>query len=71
MFASEHGPSGTPGGHDEINRIEPGNNYGWPLIIGDEKHKGMINPLYHTGDTAIAPSGISFDAKNQLLIAAL
>jgi glucose/arabinose dehydrogenase len=71
MYASEHGPSGKPGGHDEINLIEPGNNYGWPLIIGAEKHEGMINPLYHTGDTAIAPSGISFGLDNQLLIAAL
>jgi glucose/arabinose dehydrogenase len=71
MYSSEHGPSGTPGGHDEINRIESGKNYGWPLIIGDEKHEGMINPLYHTGETAIAPSGITFGADNQLLIAAL
>jgi glucose/arabinose dehydrogenase len=71
MFSSEHGPSGSPGGHDEINRIEPGKNYGWPLIIGDEKKEGMVNPLYHTGETAIAPSGISFDADDQLLVAAL
>jgi glucose/arabinose dehydrogenase len=41
------------------------------LIIGDEKMEGMVNPLYHTGETAIAPSGISFDADDQLLIAAL
>jgi glucose/arabinose dehydrogenase len=71
MYSSEHGPSGSPGGHDEINRIEPGKNYGWPLIIGDEKKEGMVNPLYHTGETAIAPSGISFNANDQLLIAAL
>jgi glucose/arabinose dehydrogenase len=71
MYSTEHGPSGTPGGHDEINRIEPGKNYGWPIIIGDEKKEGMVNPLYHTGETAIAPSGISFDADDQLLIAAL
>jgi glucose/arabinose dehydrogenase len=71
MYGSEHGPSGSPGGHDEINRIEPGMNYGWPTIIGDEKHDGMVTPLYHTGDTAIAPSGISFDDKDQLLLATL
>jgi glucose/arabinose dehydrogenase len=71
LYSSEHGPSGSPGGHDEINLIESGKNYGWPLIIGDEKKEGMVNPLYHTGETAIAPSGISFDADDQLLIAAL
>lgn len=26
LFSSEHGPSA----HDELNRIEPGENYGWP-----------------------------------------
>jgi glucose/arabinose dehydrogenase len=71
MYETEHGPSGSPGGHDEINRIEPGKNYGWPTVIGDEKQEGMINPLYHTGDTAIAPSGISIGSDNQILIAAL
>jgi glucose/arabinose dehydrogenase len=71
MYQTEHGPSGSPGGHDEINLIEPGKNYGWPTIIGDEKHEGMVNPLYHTGDPAIAPSGISIGSDNQILIAAL
>jgi glucose/arabinose dehydrogenase len=71
MYETEHGPSGSPGGHDEINRIEPGKNYGWPTIIGDEKHEGMVNPLYHTGDPAIAPSGIVINSDDQILIAAL
>ncbi|NHW35836.1 PQQ-dependent sugar dehydrogenase [Paenibacillus aceris] len=71
MFSSEHGPSGDPGGHDEINLIEKGRNYGWPVIIGNAKKEGMVSPLYQTGDIAIAPSGISFDAEGQLLIAAL
>jgi glucose/arabinose dehydrogenase len=71
MLSSEHGPSGNPGGHDEINLIEKGRNYGWPSIIGDAKKEGMVSPLYHTGDIAIAPSGISFDAEGQLLITTL
>ncbi|WP_312875703.1 PQQ-dependent sugar dehydrogenase [Paenibacillus planticolens] len=71
MFNSEHGPSGNPGGHDEINMIEKGRNYGWPVIIGNSKKDGMISPLYQTGDTAIAPSGITMDAEGQLLIATL
>lgn len=71
LYSSEHGPSGTPGGHDEINRIEAGGNYGWPAIIGDQKGKDMITPVYHTGEEAIAPSGIAMTDNDQLLVAAL
>lgn len=71
MYSSEHGPSGRPGGHDEINRIEPTGNYGWPVVIGDDNREGMIAPLYHTGDEAIAPSGTIIDDQGRLLIAGL
>ncbi|WP_424767019.1 PQQ-dependent sugar dehydrogenase [Paenibacillus sp. sgz302251] len=71
MLASEHGPSGRPGGHDEINIIKPGGNYGWPAIYGDAEQEGMITPIYHTGEPAIAPSGVTMDENNRLLIAAL
>ncbi|REK74890.1 PQQ-dependent sugar dehydrogenase [Paenibacillus paeoniae] len=71
MYSTEHGPSGRPGGHDEINRIERGGNYGWPVVIGDDHSEGMIAPLYHTGDEAIAPSGTIIDDQGRLLIAAL
>ncbi|WP_240941632.1 PQQ-dependent sugar dehydrogenase [Paenibacillus sp. HB172176] len=71
MYSTEHGPSGNVGGHDEINRIEPGGNYGWPDVIGDQKLKGTIAPLYHTGDEAIAPSGTIIDEEGRLIIAAL
>ena len=61
LIATEHGPSGLRGiGHDEINLIIPGANYGWPDIIGDEEMNGMQNPLLHTGDDAWAPSGSEF-----------
>ncbi|WP_052759609.1 PQQ-dependent sugar dehydrogenase [Paenibacillus sp. DMB20] len=49
LYNSEHGPSGTPGGHDEINHIEAGNDYGWLGIIGDQAGKGLTTPAYHTG----------------------
>ncbi|WP_232242995.1 PQQ-dependent sugar dehydrogenase [Paenibacillus sp. GSMTC-2017] len=71
MYSSEHGPSGRPGGHDEINVIKPGDSYGWPAIIGDAKQEGMITPIYHTGEEAIAPSGTIIDDKGRILIAAL
>jgi glucose/arabinose dehydrogenase len=71
MYSSEHGPSGSPGGHDEVNRITPGANYGWPELIGDQTRPGMVPPLYHTGDEAIAPSGTIVDGEGRLLIATL
>ncbi|MDD9268094.1 PQQ-dependent sugar dehydrogenase [Paenibacillus sp. GCM10023248] len=71
MYNTEHGPSGDPGGHDEVNLIEKGKNYGWPLIIGSAKKESMVSPLYHTGNTAIAPSGMTVDADGQLLFATL
>jgi glucose/arabinose dehydrogenase len=55
LYSSEHGPLG----HDEINQIEKGKNYGWPEIIGDETRPNMVAPLYHSGNDTWAPSGLS------------
>ncbi|MDQ6423572.1 PQQ-dependent sugar dehydrogenase [Paenibacillus sp. LHD-117] len=71
MYSTEHGPSGNPGGHDEINVIAPGNNYGWSAIYGDQKKQDMVTPIYHTGDPAIAPSGTIVDGEGRLVIATL
>ena len=67
LWADEHGPQGG----DELNVIEPGRNYGWPVItygteygsgrkIGEGSAKaGMEQPIVHW-TPAIAPSGMSF-----------
>ncbi len=61
LISTEHGPSGWNGiGHDEINLIQAGKNYGWPYVIGDEIKDGMTSPLLHSGDDTWAPSGGSF-----------
>ncbi|MEL6373814.1 MAG: PQQ-dependent sugar dehydrogenase [Pseudomonadota bacterium] len=66
LYTIEHGAAGG----DEINRPEPGKNYGWPVItygrdysgakigIGTRK-TGMEQPLYYW-DPSIAPSGAAF-----------
>lgn len=55
MWGTEHG--GTH--RDELNRIVKGNNYGWPVIQGDETRPDMITPvLFYV--PAVAPSGLSF-----------
>lgn len=67
LWTHEHGPQGG----DELNVIEAGNNYGWPVItyganygtgtqIGEGTHKpGMEQPLWYW-DPSIAPSGMTF-----------
>ncbi|MFC5558512.1 PQQ-dependent sugar dehydrogenase [Ureibacillus thermophilus] len=67
MYASEHGNSAN----DEINRIEPGKNYGWPEIEGTREKENMVAPLFTSGsDNTWAPSGIAY-FDNKLYVAAL
>ena len=56
LVISEHGQSA----HDEVNVIEPGKNYGWPKVVGDETDPSYTSPILHTGDETWAPSGASF-----------
>lgn len=61
QFQTEHGPSGFdgPGGGDEVNIVEAGKNYGWPVVHHKESKEGMVSPLLEF-TPAIAPSGASF-----------
>lgn len=49
LWSTEHGPSGIGSGYDELNLIEMGGNYGWPVIQGDQTRDGMISPILHSG----------------------
>ena len=79
LVSSEHGPSGEKGyAHDEINVIEPGKNYGWPVIVGDSNNPEYTNPILHSGDVTWAPSGLLYydsdkipELKGKFLVAAL
>jgi glucose/arabinose dehydrogenase len=67
LWLNEHGPRGG----DELNIIEKGKNYGWPVIahgidysgkpIGEGIlfKEGMEEPVYYW-DPVIAPSGLAF-----------
>ena len=67
LWTIEHGPRGG----DELNKIEPGKNYGWPTISygveyqgpklpgGRTQQQGMEQPVYYW-DPVIAPSGMIF-----------
>ena len=73
LWEAEHGPTGN----DEINVIQSGSNYGWPVIQGSATAAGMLAPVVFYSST-IAPSGISFyrsqlipQFANDLFVAAL
>jgi glucose/arabinose dehydrogenase len=66
IYEHEHGPEGG----DEINQIEPGNNYGWPVITYGidydgasitpyTEYPGMQQPLVDW-TPSIAPSGMTY-----------
>lgn len=60
LWASEHGPSGVPCCHDEINLIRPGGNYGWPRVYGKAGDRRFIDPVVESGNDTWAPSGAAF-----------
>jgi glucose/arabinose dehydrogenase len=61
LFETEHGPSGFdgPGGGDELNIIEAGKNYGWPVIHHTQTKQGYESPLLEY-TPAVAPASGSF-----------
>jgi glucose/arabinose dehydrogenase len=73
LWQSEHGPRGG----DEINRVQPGANYGWPIITygieyggqpvvaGIQQQNGLEQPVYYW-DPVISPSGITFYKGNRI-----
>lgn len=73
LWEAEFGPFGG----DELNRLEAGKNYGWPVItygleysgekIGDgiQQKEGMEQPVYFW-DPVISPSGMTFYAGDAI-----
>jgi glucose/arabinose dehydrogenase len=68
LWTTEHGPQGG----DELNRVLPGRNHGWPVItygrnyglgtkIGEGTERAdVVAPAAHWLPTSIAPSGMAF-----------
>ena len=61
LFETEHGPSGgdAPGGGDEVNLVERGRNYGWPIVHHRDARAGMESPLLEY-TPAVAPASGMF-----------
>ncbi len=65
LYSTEHGPStfdGPPGG-DEVNRIEKGANYGWPLVSHDETREGTVAPLIQFTPAEAPGSALIYSGK--------
>lgn len=73
LYATDHGEIA----HDKINIIQPGGNYGWPLVIGDEEMEGydFLRPVIQSGNDTWAPAGLTFVTEGprsgQLLVSTL
>lgn len=52
LWSSEMGPRGG----DELNLIEPGNNYGWPKASNGSHYDGRDIPDHRAGDGFAAPA---------------
>jgi len=73
LWENEFGPRGG----DELNLIQPGKNYGWPLITygieysgekvgpGNTKQDGLEQPVYYW-DPVLSPSGMTFYSSDSI-----
>ncbi|SFN92781.1 Glucose/arabinose dehydrogenase, beta-propeller fold [Mycetocola miduiensis] len=66
MWASEFGQNTW----DELNLIEPGNNYGWPVVEGQAGNADFVDPAYQWSTDEASPSGLTV-VDDTLFMAAL
>ena len=67
LYATDNGP----GGFDEVNKIEAGQNYGWPGHMGVDSPEGYTDPVAVYGtwpERAIGPTGVAFASEQPNLL---
>ncbi|MFF2369833.1 PQQ-dependent sugar dehydrogenase [Agromyces sp. NPDC058110] len=66
MWAAEFGQNTW----DELNRITPGANYGWPIVEGQGGVEGYVDPVLQWPTSEASPSGLAV-VGDTLFLAAL
>ena len=63
LWASEFGQNTW----DELNLIEPGQNYGWPVVEGIGGGDDFVDPVFQWSPAEASPSGLAWSAGTLFL----
>jgi glucose/arabinose dehydrogenase len=56
LWETEFGDKGA----DELNRIEPGKNYGWPVVEGRAGNPAFVDPVVQWPVAEMGPAGLAY-----------